>query len=267
MRILDQFLLDGDRLFRWRSYFPLALVPVLVLGLASTPSPFATRATERTWEFFSVAVALAGLGLRVRAIGTAPQGTSERSTVNPRASELRTTGLYSVVRHPLYVGNGLMGIGLSLFPGIWYLPVITALLTLLYYERIAAREEAFLEGVFGDPFRRWANEVPAFMPSIRRYRPASLPFSWRKVLRHEWHGLLVIAAGAAVLDAVQESLRVGHAAADRWWLVVFAACAAIFVMMTTIKRTTSWLDIKDPDPASTLMPDPVTTPAGTPLHR
>ena len=110
MTILEQFLRDGDRLFRWRSYFPLVLVPVLVAGVLVNRPPFATMSSERAWEVFSVLVALSGLAIRAWAVGTAPAGTSERSTVSPRASQLRTSGLYSMVRHPLYLANGLMAV-------------------------------------------------------------------------------------------------------------------------------------------------------------
>ncbi len=248
MRILDQFLADGDRLFRWRSYFPILMIPVLLIGVLTTPSPFLTRSVERAWEALSVLVALAGLAFRAWAVGTAPSGTSERSTVNPRASELRTSGLYSVVRHPLYVGNGLMGLGLALFPGVWYLPVILVLATLCYYERIAGREEAFLEERFGEDFRRWAEKVPALVPRLGSYVAASLPFSWRKVLRHEFHGLMVIAAGALALDAVQESARAGRLEADPAWLWAAIVCAAAFVVMSAVKKTTRVFEIRDGDP-------------------
>ena len=43
--------------------------------------------------------------------------------------------------------------------GTWYLPLIVVLLSVVYHERIAAREEAFLLSAFGDTFRAWANEV------------------------------------------------------------------------------------------------------------
>ncbi len=248
MRILDQFLRDGDRLFRWRSYFPLALVPVILLGLVTTGPPFGDRLAERAWEVASLAVALLGLAIRVWAVGTAPPGTSERSTVNPRASELRISGLYSIVRHPLYLGNGLMGLGISLFPGVWYLPLVMALATLLYYERIAAREEAFLEDRFGEAFRTWAVQVPAIVPSLAQYRPATTAFSWRKVFRHEFHGLLVIASGALLLDMAQESLRTGAFRFDPVWLWVFGVSAALFVVASAIKKTTGLFDVRDPDP-------------------
>ncbi|MCX6550257.1 MAG: isoprenylcysteine carboxylmethyltransferase family protein [Acidobacteria bacterium] len=242
MKILDQFVRDGDRLFRWRSYFPLLLVPVLVAGVMTTPTPFSSRVFERAWETLAVIVALVGLGLRVWAVGSAPSGTSERSTVNPRASELRTTGVYSIVRHPLYVANGLMAFGLSLFPAVWYLPIVLATTTLLYYERIAAREEAFLIERFGEVFDTWSARVPAVVPSPGAYKRSTTRFSWKKVLRHEFHGLLVIAAGAFVLDALQESWRVRAWAADDPWIWFCAASAALFLIFAALKRGTRLLE-------------------------
>jgi len=241
MRLIDRFVQDGDRLFRWRSYFPLFMAPVLLVGLLTSPSLFSSGRQERFWEAFSILVALAGLGLRAWAVGSAPSGTSERSTVNPRASELRTSGVYSLVRHPLYLANGLMGLGLALFPAIWYLPMIFVLATLLYYERIAAREEAFLLERFGSEFEAWAGRVPAIVPSLSGYRRATMTFSWRKVLRHEFHGLMVIASGAFVLDAAQESWRAGLWTVDAVWLWFFGVSAVLFVGSIAIKKGTRLL--------------------------
>lgn len=242
MKLLDQFVRDGDRLFRWRSYFPLLLVPVLLAGLMVTPPPWSSQATERVWKVGSVLIALSGLAFRIWAVGCAPSGTSERSTANPRASQLRTTGPYSMVRHPLYIANGQMAFGLSLFPGVWYLPIILVLATFLYYERIAAREEAFLSERFGPAFDAWAARVPALVPSRAHYEPATTPFSWRKVLRHEFHGLMVIAAGACVLDVAQASWRAGQWRVDRWWLWFAGVTAVLFVLMIAVKRSTRLLE-------------------------
>jgi len=238
MRLVDQFVRDGDRLFRWRSYLPLVFVPVVIAGVMTSAPPFSTLAGERVWELASVAVALAGLGLRVWTVGSAPAGTSERSTINPRASQLRTTGPYSLMRHPLYVANGMMALGLSLFPGIWYLPVILVLATLLYYERIAVREEAFLADRFGGDFDAWSARVSACRPSLSTYRRSAIPYSWKKVLRHEFHGLLVIAAGAFVFDAMQERVRSGGWRVDVPWAWFFAASAALFLVFAALKRGT-----------------------------
>jgi len=242
MRLLDRFVQDGDRLFRWRSYFPLLMAPVLLVGLLTSSAPFASPALERIWEFCSIIVALAGLGLRVWAVGSAPSGTSERSTVNPRASQLRTSGPYSVIRHPLYLANGLMGLGLALFTGVWYLPIMLVLSTLLYYERIAAREEAFLIDTFGPSFDAWAKRVPAILPSLVHYVRSDTRFSWRKVLRHEFHGLMVIASGAFVLDAAQESWRAGQWRIDPAWLWFFGVSAVLFAGSILVKKGTRLLE-------------------------
>jgi len=242
MKLLDQFVRDGDRLFRWRSYLPLVLVPVVVAGVMTTPPPFSTRPAERLWECLSVGVALAGLLLRAWAVGSAPSGTSERSTVSPRASELRTSGPYSIVRHPLYVANGLMALGLSLFPGIWYLPIILLTATWLYYERIAVHEEAFLLERFGAEFESWSARVPAILPSLAAYRRSAGSFSWKKVVRREFHGLLVIAAGAFVFDALQETRRAGAWRADAPWLWFLASSAVLFLFFAALKRGTRLLE-------------------------
>ena len=242
MKLLDQFVRDGDRLFRWRSYFPLLLAPILVAGLLTTAPPFAVSWEEMAWKVVAVMVALAGLALRVWAVGSAPSGTSERSTVNPRASELRTSGPYSIVRHPLYLANGLMALGLSLFPGVWYLPVVLVLATLLYYERIAVREEAFLSDRFGADFEAWAGRVPAVVPSFGGYCRATQPFSWRKVLRHEFHGLMVIASGAFILDLAQQSWRAGYWCVDATWLWFFAASAVLFLGSIALNKGTHLLE-------------------------
>jgi len=242
MKLLDRLVQDGDRLFRWRSYFPLLMAPVLLAGLLTSSSPFASVTQERFWEALSILIALSGLGLRAWAVGSAPAGTSERSTVNPRASELRTSGPYSVVRHPLYLANGLMAFGLALFPGIWYLPIILVLSTVLYYERIAAREEAFLIDRFGPAFDAWAVRVPAIVPSFAGYVRATTPFSWKKVASHEFHGLMVVAAGAFVLDGAQDSWRAGQWRVDAAWMWFFGASAVLFVGSIALKKGTRLLE-------------------------
>lgn len=238
MTIIDQFLRDGDRLFRWRSYFPLVLVPVVLTGVADSPVVFATVAAERAWEMVAVAVALAGLVLRIVAVGSAPSGTSERSTVAPRASELRTSGVYSVLRHPLYLANGLMALGIALFPGVWYLPLIVLAGTTLYYERIAAREEQFLEGLFGEHFQAWCRQVPAVVPRMAGWRPSATPFSWRKVVRSEVYGLVTITASMFVVDVAQAWMRTRTWSPDALWAGTFLVTGVLMLTVRTLKKTT-----------------------------
>jgi protein-S-isoprenylcysteine O-methyltransferase Ste14 len=237
MRLLDHFTHSGEVLFRWRGQLPLLLLPAFILAIVEARWPSEPTPWLRAWQSLAVLVALAGLGIRVLAIGTAPSGTSERSTTDPRASMLRTTGLYSIVRHPLYLGNTLTAVGLAGFTGAWYLPLMVALAALLYHERICAREEAFLEGKFGDEFRHWAARVPASVPRPSNYVPSATPFEWRRVVGREYHGLMVIASAVFVLDVVRSAVATGRLALDPLWTGFFAASAVIFLVCSVLKKT------------------------------
>jgi protein-S-isoprenylcysteine O-methyltransferase Ste14 len=238
MTLAEHFTASGDRLFRWRGYLPLLLLPLFLAAMLDGNLAADAAANLRWAQVGGALVAFSGLVLRIVAIGTARAGTSERSTVNPRASVLRTTGLYSLVRHPLYIGNTVTAAGLAAFTGRWYMPVIVLLLGLLYHERIAAREEAFLEERFGDEFRQWASRVPAMVPRPSAYVPADVPFAWRRVLGREFHGLMAIASALFVLDLLRSALAGGRIAFDTLWTGVFLVSTAIFLACTFLKKTT-----------------------------
>jgi protein-S-isoprenylcysteine O-methyltransferase Ste14 len=239
MKLVNHCSHSGRVLFRWRSYLPLVLLPFFALSLRDASYPFGSHAWDQVRELGCLALSLAGLAVRIYTIGTAPEGTSERSTVDPRASQLNTAGIYSVVRHPLYIGNTLIALGLALVPGPWYLPVIVLLASLLYHERIAAHEEAFLEATFGDLFRDWADRVPAMIPSLRDFRPSLGLFNWRRVFGREFHGLFVIGAGFFVLDLLRDRVVTGRWQLDPVWTWFCLATGLLFVVLTTLKRFTS----------------------------
>lgn len=245
VKLLDQIPGSGDVLFRWRGPLPLLMLPLFLLGLLDARLPATLSPAVQIWQFVSLAIALSGLAVRVIAIGTAPAGTSERSTTDPRASMLRTTGLYSVVRHPLYIGNTLTAVGFACFTTVWYLPVIVALLGVLYHERIAAREEVFLEGRFGDEFLRWAGSVPAMLPRLSGYVPSAAPFVWRRILGREFHGLLVIGAVLFVLDVVRSALATGRLVFDPFWTAFFLLTAAVFIVCSVLKKHTRVLKVDE----------------------
>lgn len=246
MRLLEQIPRSGDRLFRWRGQLPLLLLPLFLLGLVDARLPATLSPFTQAWQLLSLVIALSGLAIRVAAIGTAPAGTSERSTTRPRASTLRTTGLYSLVRHPLYIGNTLTAVGFACFTTTWYLPVVVALLGILYHERIAAREEVFLEERFGDEFRRWADRVPAALPRWSNFEPSATPFVWRRVLGREFHGLLVIGAVMFVLDVVRSALASGRLVLAPFWTAFFLLTAAIFIVCALLKKRTRVFQIDEP---------------------
>jgi protein-S-isoprenylcysteine O-methyltransferase Ste14 len=210
---------------------PLLLVPLFVLSLFDDRA-----ATPFAWELVCFAVALSGLVARAFVVGTAPQGASTRGTRRPTALSLSTLGAYSIVRHPLYVANTLVALGCAMLSGTWYLPLIVVLLSFVYHERIAAREEAFLQNTFGDSFRAWANDVPAMIPAFARYRPSNVPFQLQKVVMQESHGLCAIGTAFLVLDTLEDSVRLGYFHVDPAWLSIFIATLIPFLVVVIAKK-------------------------------
>lgn len=236
MRLADHFPAAGEALFRQRSWLPLLLVPLFLASFAGVTYPLRSHAADLAWEGVCFLVSVAGIALRIATTGTAPRGTSGRNTRGQKAATLNTTGPYSVVRHPLYVGNFLVGLGLSLFTRTWSLPVIVSLATMLYYERIAAREEEFLETRFGDAFRAWAARVPAAVPRLGRWCPASRPFDWRRALDREFYVVSEVLIAFFVLDVLEDWTVRHRLALDPVWTAVGAAGALLFGVMWARKK-------------------------------
>ncbi len=236
MRLADRFSATGDVLFRWRSWLPLLLLPLFLATFPGLGYPGGSHRLELVWELACFSVSALGVAVRLLTTGTAPRGTSGRNTREQKATVLNTTGPYSLVRHPLYLGNYLIALGMSLFTRAWFLPIIVSLAALLYYERIAAREEQFLESRFGDAFREWAARVPAVLPRPSAWRPPALPFSWTRALDREFYAVGELTVAFFVLDTLEDWAVHGGLTLDPVWTTVGAAGALFFAGMWVRKK-------------------------------
>lgn len=180
----------GNWLFKNRSLLPLLVLIVCYGYYVSNiyvEDPFYQTISNYcpSYKYGCLLISLVGVAIRVYTIGYAPAGTSGRNTAKQIADELNTTGIYSIIRHPLYFGNYLMSLGIVLLPRSITLTVIFTLIFWLYYERIMYAEEDFLRHKFGQDFLNWSARVPTFLPRRITGWATSLPFSWKKVLRQE----------------------------------------------------------------------------------
>ena len=84
-----------------------------------------------------------------------------------KSRSLATSGPYSYVRHPQYVGFILVMFGFLLqWPTILTLamfPVLTVM-----YVKLARTEERDARAAFGDAYDKYAAEVPGFIPKLSR---------------------------------------------------------------------------------------------------
>ena len=196
----------GNWLFRRRSYAPLVLFPVLFYGFTPYGRSPGSAALAENWELVCLAVGLFGLAIRCLAVGYAAQGTSGRSTRCPRADDLNTTGMYSLIRHPLYVGNYFMWLSAAMLPGSIPIAIFVSIAFWLYYAPIMFAEEAFLTRTFGTRYTEWAGRTPAIIPTRISWVRPSRPFAVRSVFKRERSGVAGLLLTLGALGGVEDSL-------------------------------------------------------------
>lgn len=228
----------GNRLFRWRSYLPLPIMALMLLGL-NPPLE-----TGLGWSLGCLTLSMAGLALRAVVVGHTPKRTSGRNTRKQIAAELNTTGLYSLVRHPLYLGNFLIWLGVSLFACTWWMTGLVVLLFILIYERVMVAEEAFLAKRFQGVFEEWADRTPAIIPDFSNYRKTVLDFSLRNVLKREYNGLLGILASFAVFDAAKRLVFEGVGWPAPLWGYLLLVGVLVSLLLRFLKRHTRILSVE-----------------------
>ena len=197
MALQEEFENQGNWLFRYRGTLPLLILCVgLVVYLRSKMEPGGFFLTdpihELIYNYFCLLVSLFGLGIRVYTVGYTPRNTSGRNVDGQLAETLNTKEIYSIVRHPLYLGNFFMWFGPVLLTGNFWFIFAFCFLYWVYYERIMFAEEQFLRRKFGKIYTDWAEKVPAFIPSFKNFEKSELQFSWKKILKKEKNGFAAI---------------------------------------------------------------------------
>ena len=196
MALQEELKTQGDYLFRHRSFLPII---ILVVGMAVFAySEYYKTEMPDTWfskayDYFCLGISLFGLLIRVVTVGHTPKNTSGRNTkAGQLAEELNSSGIYSMVRHPLYLGNFFMWLGVAMLTqNAWFI-IAFVLFYAFYYERIMYAEEAFLRNKFGQVYLDWAERIPAILPSFKNVVKAKYPFSVKKVLLKEKNGLWAV---------------------------------------------------------------------------
>ena len=239
--LMEEFKKTGNWLFRWRSYLPLLLLVLAVPAVADSISRAGSHPFPTAWEVLGLTVAFLGLAVRILTVGYVPAGTSGRNTLKQVASSLNVTGMYSVVRHPIYLGNFLMWFGIALLPRCWWFTVITVLIFWVYYERIMFAEECFLSEQFGEEYRDWAARTPAFIPKFRQWQKPDLPFSLKSAISREYSTFFTIIVIFTLFNLIRSWLTQGTLAPDRLTAGLFAIGLFTYVTVRVLKKNTRLL--------------------------
>jgi len=196
-------------------------------------------------EMIFLGVSIVGEIIRIATVGFAPRNTSGRNTsAGQVADELNTTGIYSIVRHPLYVGNFLMWLGPVLFlRSIWF-AIVFGLIYWLYYERIMFAEEQFLRRKFGESYDKWSEKVKAFLPFRVKYMPSKISFSVLNVLKREYNSFVNVFLIFALLDLSRNFFLSERIYMTGIWMWLLIGAAVIWFIVRSVHKYTRWLEVE-----------------------
>jgi protein-S-isoprenylcysteine O-methyltransferase Ste14 len=144
------------------------------------------------WLFAALSLIAAGVSLRIAAHGRLR-----------KKRDLATDGVYSLCRHPLYLGSILLTLGFCVLfdDGANYL--IAGAYFLAFYPLTIAWEEVRLGERYGVAHRTYCETTPLLLP-LGRFRRGE--FRWIESLRRGGAALLVGTAGLVGFAASQQAI-------------------------------------------------------------
>jgi len=245
MALIRSFEQQGNLLFKYRGQFPVLLFVLVIPFIYFSDYLSLSSGVISCLIYSSVFLSLIGFLIRFYTIGTTPKGTSGRNTNKQVANELNSSGMYSMLRHPLYLGNFLIWLGISVSSFNLYFVGIMSLLFWIYYERIMFAEERFLERKFGKEYLDWSNQVPAFIPSILNFKRSKVPFSIITVLRREYSSLLACVIGFAYIEFLKNYKIEGLLGLNQQTWFILLSVLILALILRSLKHYTSLLNEVD----------------------
>jgi protein-S-isoprenylcysteine O-methyltransferase Ste14 len=243
MALVHEFENSGNWLFKRRSWLPVFMITagIIIMYLGNRQAIL----FDMRDELIFLGVSLIGQIIRILTVGFTPKNTSGRNTVNGQiADELNVTGIYSLLRHPLYLGNFFMWLGPVLFLRSGWCVVVFSLFYWLYYERIMFAEEQFLRRKFGEIYDKWSETVSPFIPLTFNYIAPKLPFSVRNVLKREYNSFVNIFVIFTLLDLFRNYFLSERIYFSEMWIWLFASAFVIWITVRTIHKQTKWLEVE-----------------------
>ncbi|MDI6767322.1 MAG: isoprenylcysteine carboxylmethyltransferase family protein [Bacteroidota bacterium] len=150
-------------LFKFRSYTPIPFL--VVMAIVAHP----------TFTSMLVGFGFVLIGEAIRLWGVSYAGSETRTTGQVGATALITTGPFSRVRNPLYLGNMTMYFGLGIMANTPLLAIVGLFYFFFQYTLIVSLEEESLFKKFPEEYLRYYQSVPRFIPTIKKYSGGGHP--------------------------------------------------------------------------------------------
>lgn len=235
---------SGEALFKVRGNY---LISVIVIGaviayFSGVSGPFDSTAANQLWFWLSLGVGSAGALIRIVTSGYAALGTSGVAKDAAIAAELNTTGPYSLVRNPLYLGRILNFTGIAMLSGSWVYGALTFLISVLVYERISVYEEEFLRKEFGEAHGNWAVNVPFLLPRLHGWVKPKYPFWVRRCIKREDKKVFLLISSVVLFDFARRGFDINQLSESLTWYYVWGAAAVAELVIRGLRHFTKTFD-------------------------
>ncbi|HLD65852.1 MAG TPA: isoprenylcysteine carboxylmethyltransferase family protein [Pseudomonas sp.] len=202
----------GNFFFRYRNaLFPACFVLMPLIG---RPTMVGGPWLDRSLTVFGMLVALLGQLMRLVTIGYEYIERGGRQG-KVYASHLVQGGVYALTRNPMYVGNALIAVGMTMVAGAPQIYLGVLPFFLFIYQAIVAAEEVYLRGQFGTAYEQYCAAVNRWWPSLRQIPKAlgGRRYDWRSAVRKELSTATGLLTGFVLLPVWRTFFLEGIAAA------------------------------------------------------
>ena len=220
----------GNRLFPFRRFFYGIPILILLVGSTRLRYPFGSHLWDEIFEMAGFVTALTGIALRFWASGSSLRGVIKKAKT--ARFHLRSTGIFSAVRHPHFLGDFLIAWGLSI-PLVHPVLILLSLTTfgLLSFPILFAREILLLRR-YPNAYQQYRAKTPLLLPSLKNWTPNKIRFRWCLALRKEANLLGVIGILFFCIEQFRDRIIEGRWDQNPLWVSLVIPFFIGFVLLS-----------------------------------
>ena len=224
----------GAFLFKHRSFTPIPFI-VAVFFLFEPVNYW----NSNLWvSLLGLLVTLFGESIRVISVGYSFHGTSGRESYL-RAENLNVSGIYSLVRNPLYIGNFFIFSGLMVvFSNMTGLLLIAVFLFFQYYFVILT-EENYLKEQYGTQYDEYCRHVNRIIPKFKNYQKNKNKFNLKKVVFKENDSIFNLFIMFLLVLLYKEKVFLGYIENSSLYIIAGSIALASYIILKIVKKRDS----------------------------
>jgi protein-S-isoprenylcysteine O-methyltransferase Ste14 len=229
--MMDWKLKLGNFLFKHRSFTPLPII-ILVFIIFK---PLDLGSHNWIINISGLLLSFIGETVRIMAVGFSFEGTSGRESYL-RAENLNVSGIYSLVRNPLYIGNFFMFAGIvAVFANGFAFLVFAFFLIGQYYFVILA-EENYLQQQYSEQYSEYCQRVRRIIPIFKKYKKNQNPFNLKKVIFKENDSVFNLLVMFLVVLLYKENYFNGSIAHPEYYIIPGAFLIVLYIIVKIFKK-------------------------------